>query len=208
MVTREEWLRKAVYVLDAIVFEGDLDTLNHKFQISCGIVPWKKLTATVQPYDGEDVRLEDFFATSIVVSHTIKDPMDILGNLARECVFAFFNESKVNKRVKGLMEKYYFEQPYKEYHPSSYLKDLLGVVLKQVEEECGSWPGETVVIHEKEKKEAKKNTLTMFCGTCGYEIKVARKMHEKHGQGFPTCVCGAKMAVDYGEDEGLEEKEN
>lgn len=195
-MTREEWLRKAVEMLDAEIFEGDLDTLNHQFQINCGICPGRKLTNTIQPYDGENVKLEDFFPTTISVSHTIKDPVEMLGNLARECIFAFFNEKKINKRVKRLFEKYYFETPYTSYHPSSVLVDLLNIVNKKMEEKYGKFPGETVVIYPKEKKEGKKNTIVMFCPTCGYEIKVSRKMHEKHGQGTPTCVCGSKMGID------------
>ena len=195
-MTREEWLRKAVEMLDAEIFEGDLDTVNHGYQINCGIVPGKRLTTTIQPYDGEEVKLEDFFATTISVSHTIKDPIEMLGNLARECVFAFFNEKKVNKRVKRLFEKYYFEAPFSSYNPSSYLVDLLNIVHKKMVDKYGEFPGETVVVYPKEKKEGKKNTLLLFCPTCGYEIKVSRKMHEKHGQGTPTCVCGAKMGID------------
>ena len=195
-MTREEWLRKAVEMLDVEIFEGDLDTINHKFQINCGIVPGKKLTNTIQPYDGEEVKLEDFFATTISVSHTIKDPIEMLGNLARECVFAFFNEKKINKHTKRLFEKYYFEAPFTSYNPSSYLIELLNIIYKKMVAQHGEFPGETVVIYPKEKKEGKKNTLVLFCPDCGYEIKVSRKMHEKHGQGAPTCVCGSKMALD------------
>ena len=203
MMTREEWLRKAVEMLDAEIFEGDLDTLNHGFQINCGIVPGKKLTSTIQPYDGEEVKLEDFFATTISVSHTIKDPIEMLGNLARECIFAFFNEKKINKRTKRLFEKYYFEAPFTSYNPSSYLVDLLKIVYRKMVDTYGKFPGETVVMYPKEKKEGKKNTLVLFCDQCGYEIKVSRKMHEKYGQGTPVCMCGAKMAVDC-EDEAQE----
>ena len=80
-MTREEWLRHAVEMIDAEIFEGDLDTINHQFQINCGNCPGKKLSSTIQPYDGENVKLEDFFPTTISISHTIKDPIDLLGNL-------------------------------------------------------------------------------------------------------------------------------
>ena len=200
-MTREEWLRKAVEMLDAEIFEGDLDTVNHGYQINCGIVPGKKLTTTIQPYDGEEVKLEDFFATTISVSHTIKDPIEMLGNLARECVFAFFNEKKVNKRVKRLFEKYYFEAPFSSYNPSSYLVDLLNIVHKKMVDKYGEFPGETVVVYPKEKKEGKKNTIVMFCPNCDYCVKVSRKLFEKHGQGTPTCVCGTKMGIDCEDDD-------
>ena len=202
-MTREEWLIHAVQKIDAEIFEGDLDTINHGFQINCGIVPGKKLTSTIQPYDGENVKLEDFFPTTISVSHTVADPIEMLTNLVRECIFAFFNEKKLNKRTKKLLEKYYFEEPYSGCHPSEYLKNIIAIVYKQMVNEYGEFPGSTVVVYPKEKKEGKKNTIVMFCPECGYEIKVSRKMHEKHGQGTPTCVCGAKMGIDC-EDETKE----
>lgn len=200
-MTREEWLRHAVELLDTHVFDGDLDILNVGFQISCSGCPGKKLTTTIQPYDGEDARLEDFFPKAITVSHSIKDPMEMLANLARECIFAFFNEKNINKRVKRLMTKYQFEQPYSGCYPSDLLKSRLELVLSLLEKQCGKFPGETVIIRPKEKKDAKKNTLIMFCPSCGYEIKVSRKMFEQHGQACPTCVCGAKMSLDDGETE-------
>ncbi len=43
------------------------------------------------------------------------------------------------------------------------------------------------------------------CNNCGYEMKVSRKMFEKHGKQLPTCVCGTKMALDL-EDEEEETK--
>lgn len=202
-MTREEWLRKAVEMIDTEIFEGELDTINHQFQINCGICPGKKLSNTIQPYDGENVKLDDFFPTTISINHIIKDPIEILGNLTRECIFAFFNEKGVNKRTKKLFEKYYFESPYTTYNPSEYLKTLLSVVYKQMVDKYGNFPGVPVVIYPKEKKEGKKNTLTLFCNSCGYEIKVTRKMYEKHGQATPTCVCGSKMSLDC-EDENEE----
>ena len=195
-MTREEWLIKAVLKLDTEVFDGDLDTINHSYQINCGIVPGKKLTNTIQPYDGENVKLEDFFPTTISVSHTIADPIEMLINLTRECVFAFFNEKRSSKRAKKLLEKYYFEPPFSNCNPTPYLREIINIVYKQMVSEYGEFPGSTVIIYPKEKKDTKKNTLLLFCPVCGYEIKVSRKMHEKHGQGTPTCVCGAKMGID------------
>ena len=47
----------------------------------------------------------------------------------------------------------------------------------------------------------------VFCPECGYEMKVAKKIFEKHNGGLPTCPCGAKMGIDM-EDEEVEEKES
>ena len=199
-MTREEWLRHAVETLDEVVFQGDLDILNHGYQIGCGKCPGKKLTECVQPFDGEDVKLEDFFPTTISVSYTIKDPIEMLGNLALECIHAFFNEKKVNKKFKKLAEKYYFDTPYTSYHPTPYLKDLLKDVYARMKKEYGEFPGKPVVFHPKEKKEGKKNTLVFFCPSCGFELKASRKEVEKHGNGCPTCPCGTKMGIDYGDE--------
>ena len=201
MMTREQWLRHAVEKLDTEIFDGDLDTINHKFQINCGIVPGKKLTTTIQPYDGENVSLADFFPTTISVSHSIKDPKEMLENLTRECVFAFFDEKKVTKRCKKLLEKYYFEAPFSECRPSAYLKVLLDSVYKQLVNECGEFPGQTVITYPKEKKEGKKNTIILFCPDCGMEYKVNRKKWEKNTSGLPTCGCGTKMGVDNSDEE-------
>lgn len=196
MMTREQWLRHAVEKLDSEIFDGDLDTINHEFQINCGICPGKKLAYTIQPYDGEYVQLSDFFPTTISISHTIKDPIEMLTHLTRECVFAFFNEKKLNKRCKKLLEKYYFESPYSECNPSQYLKTLIETVYKILVKEYGEFPGQTVITYQKEKKEGKKNTVVLFCPNCGIEYKVNRKAWEKNTSGLPTCGCGSKMGLD------------
>lgn len=202
-MNREQWLRHAVEKLDVEIFDGDLDTINHDFQINCGICPGKRLTNTIQPYDGEDVKLADFFPTTISVSHTIKDPIELLTNLTRECVFAFFGEKKLNKRCKKLLEKYYFEAPYSECRPSDYLVTLLKSVHKQLLKEYGEFPGQPVIIYPKESS-GKKNTLTIFCPNCAIEYKINRKKWEKNNSGLPTCGCGTKMQIDNEEEENTE----
>lgn len=208
-MVREEWLRHAVELLDSDVFGGDLDLLNHDFQIACGKCGGKKLSETIQPYEGENVKLDDFFPTTILVNHSIKDPIDILGNLALECIHAFFGEKGNSKRFKKLAEKYYFDKPYSSYNPTPYLIDLLNDVYKKLKKTYGDWPGATVVVHEKEKKETKKNVIMSFCPECGYEIKISRKVLDKHGWSAPTCPCGAKMGLDMeDENEGTKDTED
>lgn len=196
-MVREEWLRRAVEELDNIVFGGDLDIYNHEYQISCGKC---KSTETIQPYEGEDVRLEDFFPTTILISHSINDPIEMLGKLALECIHAFFNEKGNTKRFKQLAEKYYFEKPFSSYNPSVYLVDLLEQVYDNVKNDWGEWPGKTVVVRPKEKSN-KKNSYSIFCNECGYEMKVTRKIYDKYGGQLPTCACGCKMAVDLGDEQ-------
>ena len=154
-MTREEWLRHAVEELDTLVFGGDLDLFNHKYQISCSKT--SKSAETIQPYEGEDVSLDDFFPTTIIVNHSIKDPIVMLGSLALECIHAFFNEKGCTKRFKKLAEKYYFEKPFNSYNPSLHLVDLLNEVYDNLKSDFGEFPGVPVIIKPKEKTK-KKNT--------------------------------------------------
>ncbi len=195
-MTREEWLRHAVEEIDTTVFGGDLNLLNHGFQIACGRCPGKKKTECIQPSEVENITLDDFFPTTIGVDFKIKDPKEMLTNLAYECIHAFFNETGCNKRFKKLAEKYYFEKPYKEVHASDYLQDLINDVYRKLVKNYGEFPGKAVHFPTKEKKETKKNTLLLFCPECGYTLKVSRKMFENYNKGLPTCMCGTKMVLD------------
>lgn len=208
VITREKWLRHAVELLDTKLFNGDLDLFNKQYQVSVGRCKGKRNSETVFPYDGENVNLDDFFPVTIQVSWTLKDPIEILGNLALECIHAFFNEPKINKRFKLLADKYYFETTYDKYTPSSFLDDILKNVYKELVKNIGEFPGYAVKFREKEKKEGKKNTLVMFCGNCGYEVKVSRKVWEKNGQATCTCVCGTKMGIDFSDEinDNIDEK--
>ena len=51
---REEWLRKAVELLDADLFKGGLDILNTNYQIGWGFTKGNKITEVVFPYDGAE----------------------------------------------------------------------------------------------------------------------------------------------------------
>lgn len=201
-MTSEEWIRHAVEQIDNIIFNGDLDLLNHPFQICWGRCAGKKMTECIQPYDGEDVKLDDFFPTTVLVNFTIKDPKELLGRLTLECIHAFFNEkSSASKRFKTLADKYYFEKPYSSYNPSQYLLDLIDDVYNSMVKQYGKFPSTPIVFHQKEKKERKKSVYTMFCPNCGYETNVKAKMFDKYGRGTLTCVCGTKMGIDLEDDE-------
>ena len=202
MVT-EEWLRHAVEEINTTIFGGDLDLLNHDFQITWGRILGKKLVETIQPYQGEDVGLDDFFPTTIIVNFTIKDPIELLTALTYECIHAFFNVQGSGKAFKQLAEQYYFEQPYKEIHPSDYLKELIQHVYDKLVKNYGKFPGAPVVFHKKDTGEKKKNFITLFCpnSDCGFEVRVSRKQFEAHEGKLPTCACGHKMAADLSEEE-------
>lgn len=204
VITREKWLRHAVEMLDTKLFNGDLDLFNRQYQVSIGRCPGQKMSESVFPFDGEDVSLDDFFPVTMQVDWTIKDPIDLLGNLALECIHAFFDERKVNKKFKALADKYYFDKPYNKFTPTPVLREILEDVHKSLVKEYGEFPGYPVVFHPKPKKEGKKNTLILFCPNCGMEYKVSRKAWEKNTNGLPTCGCGTKMGVDLTEDTNAE----
>lgn len=200
-MTREEWLKHAVEEIDSTIFDGDLDLLNHDFQIACGRCPGKKKTECIQPSDNEDIGLDDFFPTTISVDFKIKDIKELLTYLTYECIHAFFNEKGCTKRFKKLAEKYYFEQPYKEVRPSSYLSILVEEVHKKLINKYGDFPGKPVSFPKKEKKEGKKTTIKSYCPECGYTIKLSRKIYDTYNHGLPTCICGTRMVEDTEEDE-------
>lgn len=199
-ITREKWLRHAVELLDTKLFNGDLDLFNRQYQVGVGRCPGQKGGETVFPFDGEDVSLDDFFPVTMQVSWTIKDPIEMLGNLALECIRAFFDERKMSKRFKQLCDKYYFEKPYNKYTPTLMLKDILEDVHKELIKNYGDFPGYPIVFHPKPKKEGKKSTLTLFCPNCGLEVKTNRKAWEKNKSGLPTCGCGTKMGIDMSDE--------
>lgn len=205
-ITREKWLRHAVELLDTKLFNGDLDLFNRQYQVGIGRCPGQKGGETVFPFDGEDVSLDDFFPVTMQVSWTIKDPIEMLGNLALECIRAFFDERKMSKRFKQLCDKYYFEKPYNKYTPTSMLRDILEDVHKELVKNYGDFPGYPIVFHPKPKKEGKKSTITLFCPNCGLEVKTNRKAWEKNKSGLPTCGCGTKMGIDMSDE--INETEN
>ena len=198
-MTREEWLRCAVNVLDTDVFSGELDVENHDYQISCGRCPGKKLAEVIQPSNNEDIDLDDFFPTTINIDFTIKDPIKMLESLAFICVPAFLNIPTKGKQFKAVMLKYGFMYT-DTWVANDCLKDQLRYVYKKVIDVCGEFPGKPIKFPTKEKKEKAKSSYAIFCPECGYEVKITRKLYEKHNNGLPTCPCGAKMGIDFEED--------
>lgn len=199
-MTREEWLLLAVEKLNTEVFNNELDITNHAFQISCCKCAGKKHTEVFQPSDNEDIGLDDFFPTTIHIDFTINDPIKLLKELAFACMPAFFNMKPKGKLFKVTAEKYGFEY-INGWEVSYDLEDTIKNVYKQMVREHGEFPGKAVKLPVKEKKEKKKSSYAIFCPDCGYEMKITRKIFEKHGKGLPTCPCGAKMGVDMDDEE-------
>lgn len=201
-MVREEWLRKAVELLDADVFNGGLDVLNNNYQIACGWTKRGKMSEVIFPYDGADVQLDDLFPNTIHVSVTCADPVEMLTNLAYSCIQCFYGiRSNKSKKFKTLAESFYFDAPYNKCTPSSYLLDLIKGVYEKMVARYGEFPGKAIIIRKKEKEKGQKKTRILFCPECGYSVKISQKMLEKHENKMPTCVCGTKMALDLDEDE-------
>ena len=200
-MTREEWLIKAIEMIDDEIFNGNLGSKETKYQVSMG---WTKsakaLGETIYPYDGEDVSVDDFFPVTVHVRCDIKDPVQILGVLVHECIHAFMNIKGHGKDFKHEAMRVGFETPITRYHPSPALVSTCENIYKKL----GEFPGKAVHIHKVEK-EKKTNTVIFFCPECGFEVKTNKKMFEKHGQGIPTCPCGAKMGIACDNDENTED---
>lgn len=200
-MTREEWLRHAVEQIDTFIFHGDLNLLEHDFQISSSKCGGTKYIEVFQPYQGENVNLDDFFPTTICVNHQIKDVEEMLIQLTLGCMTAFLDMKPNSKKFKKAAEGYGFDT---NCAVSGFIKDNIRTIYDKLKKNYGDFPGKPVVIH-KEKKEPKKNSFTVFCPECGFEMKVSKKMFDKHGKACPTCPCGVKMGIDY--DDAETEKE-
>ena len=208
-VNIEAWLRKAIEGLDMMLFHGDLDLESHPYQISWG--KYKKVAEVIQPSDNEEITLADFFPTTICVNFTHKTSVEFLGNIALECIHAFFNEKKSSsKRFKTLALKYYFDKPFNKFTPTPRLNEILEEVYNNLIETYGEFPGKPISYPEKETKQKAKNSFTLFCDGCGMELKATRKMLEKYGWRLPTCSCGHKFACDLSDEieEQNEEADN
>lgn len=204
-MVREEWLRKAIELLDADLFNGGLDILSQNYQIACGWTKRNKVSEVIFPYDGADVQLDDLFPNTIHVSVTCSDTIEMLTNLAYSCIQCFYGIRKVNsKKFKALAESFYFDAPYSKCNPSDHLKDIIRSVYAKMLNRYGEFPGKAIVIRKKETKEkGQKNTIKLYCPSCSYEMKTTRKMFEKHEKKLPTCVCGTKMALDLEDEEEI-----
>lgn len=203
--TAEEWLKTAVEMLDKHVFDGDLNTATHKFQIYYGHVRGKRGSESVIPSDCEDINLDDFFPITIGIDYKLRDEYEMLKILASECIKAFLGVTK-GKRFKKTCEMYGFEAPFSEPNPSLFLRDCLQDALKDIHDRCGEFPWSPVKFPVKEPKEKKPTKAVFFCPECGMEYSVSIKQL-KDNQGTPTCICGAKTGREQ-EDDLTEETEN
>lgn len=205
MVTSEQWLTEAIKAIDKHVFDGELHTDTHGFQIYFGRIKGKKGTETVQPSDAEAVTLEDFFPTTIGVDYQTRDIDRMLTQLTMECIKAFMGITK-GKAFKKKCEEYYFEKPYTEACASPYLKMLISEARKHVENKLGEFPGKPVKFPTKEPKEKKPTKAVFFCPDCGLEYTVPIKKL-KGATGTPVCICGTRCGRDLSDESSNTETE-
>lgn len=203
-ITAEQWIRTAIKHIDIIVFENELNTHTHKYQVYFGRIKGKHGCETVQPSDNEDITLDDFFPTTIGVDYQTKDIDQMLANIALECIRAFMGITK-GKAYKKKCAEYYFEPPFSEAHVSPFLRDQLTEVLDKTVAECGDFPGVPVKFPTKEPKEKKPTKAVYFCPECGLELTASIKKL-KGATGTPTCICGARMGRDL--SDGLNDQNN
>lgn len=205
--TREEWLRKAVDLLNRDVFNGSLILEERQdlidYQVSCALLNGRKLGEVVLPFeDNEDVSLDDFFPPTIHIDEKIKSPVEIIEVLAHECIHCFKNIRKHGKLFAKEAKAIGFEKPYTEIHANYDLASRC----KAIAAELGEFPGKPVIPHKKETKK-RKFSGKLFCPSCGYEVRISEKMFKDHNQEFPTCPCGQKFALDCTDEEDETEKE-
>lgn len=191
--TREEWLRKAVELLDDQVFNGELGTKQNliQFQIGCALLGGRKLGEVVMPWQGEDVSLDDFFPPTIHIDEKIKEPAEMVETLAHECIHCFKDIRGHGKKFANEARKIGFEPPFTQL----VVNEELAAKCHEISKQLGEFPGKPVIPHKKEKKE-KTFSGILFCPECGYQLRVTEKMFKNHGEALPTCSCGAKFALD------------
>lgn len=198
MTTSEQWLTEAVKIMDEIIFDGELHTDTHGFQIYFGRVKGKRGTETVQPSDAEAVTLEDFFPTTIGVDYQTQDVDRMLTQLAMECIRAFMGITK-GKVFKKKCTEYWFAPPFSEAYATPYLKTLIADVRTAVERKLGEFPGKPVKFPVKEQKEKKPTKAIFFCPECGLEYTVPIKKL-KGATGTPVCICGTRCGRDLSDE--------
>ena len=208
-ITREEWLRHAVDMIDCDIFHGELKSGEIDYQIACGWCKSKKaLGETVfPPVDDENPDLDDFFPVTIHMSVTEKEPLTMVIALVHECIHAFFNIKNHGKNFKKKAHEVGFGDPVTHFHPTEWLENDCKNILRKLVEKYGEFPGKPLTGKKKEKKERKKSIYKLFCPNCGFECKAKKDDVEKFGR--PTCACGGLMALDLendsdGESEGAE----
>lgn len=208
-VTREEWLKAAVALVNKHVFNDEYEV--SQLQISIGRPKGKALGETVvTDFNKEDVSMDDFFPPTVFISPLIKEPIQILIAITHELIHAYETMSpRHSKAFKQKAEEVGFIDKKTDYQINDALETTLNGVLDLLVSQYGKWPGVAITTptkKESDEKTKKTNTIVYFCPECGFELKTSKKLAEEH-PGSPTCVCGCKMGIDIGEEPNNEQSE-
>ena len=208
-VTREEWLKAAVGLVNKYVFNDEYEV--SQLQISIGRPKGKALGETVvTDFNKEDVSMDDFFPPTVFISPLIKEPIQILIAITHELIHAYETMSpRHSKAFKQKAGEVGFIDKKTDYQINDALETTLNGVLDLLLSQYGKWPGVAITTPTKkdsDEKTKKTNTIVYFCPVCGFELKTSKKLAEEH-PGSPRCVCGCKMGIDYGEETNNEQSE-
>lgn len=208
-VTREEWLKAAVALVNKHVFNSEYEV--SQLQISIGRPKGKALGETVvTDFNKEDLSIDDLFPPTVFISPLIKEPIQILIAITHELIHAYETMSpRHSKAFKQKAEEVGFIDKKTDYQIDGALETTLNGVLDLLVSQYGKWPGVAIAAptkKESDEKTKKTNIIVYFCPECGFELKTSKKSAEEH-PGSPTCVCGCKMGIDYGEEPNNEQSE-
>lgn len=202
-ITREDWLRKCVEMINERIFDSEFDLEKEEYQIACG---WcksnKAIGETIFPYDGEDVSLDDFFPVTIHMSVTETSVEDMIGALIHECIHALYKIKNHGKDFKYHALRLGFEKPITQLHMSDGLKEKVETIHDEMVRLYGEFPGKPIKPNKKER-ERKKTIFKLFCPDCGFTVKAKKDDVDKFGR--PRCACGGLMALDLEDYEDSED---
>ena len=204
-LTREDWLRKCVTMINERIFDNGIELDKEDYQIACG---WckssKAIGETVFPYEGEDVELDDFFPVTIHMSVTEESITDMIGALVHECIHAFFKVKNHSKEFAYHAKRVGFEKPYTQLHMGEELKIEVEDIYSEMKRLYGDFPGKLIKGKKKSDKEKKKSVFKLFCPDCGFTVKAKKDDVDKFGR--PRCACGGLMALDLEDYEDNEDQ--
>ena len=128
-VTREEWLKAAVGLVNKYVFNDEYEV--SQLQISIGRPKGKALGETVvTDFNKEDVSMDDFFPPTVFISPLIKEPIQILIAITHELIHAYETMSpRHSKAFKQKAEEVGFIDKKTDYQINDALETTLNSVL-------------------------------------------------------------------------------
>jgi hypothetical protein len=184
--TREEWLTRAITLIDDTVFIGRMPS---QWRVSCGF-PSKKALSTKGRAVGQCFSPEcsDDGVTEIFVSPVLDDVETILGVLTHEMIHAIVGIDEGHRGAfADVWESVGFAGKKTECTLGSNLKMLLHSLLPIL----GPYPHSMLSAFARAKVPAQHVTWRKLrCPGCGYAARTTQKYLDK---GLPVCPCGKEM---------------